>query len=161
LFAYDYPVEFLVHRIKYADDLALARSLGRLLLERVEGSVNVRPDCLVPVPLHRRRLSERGYNQSLELARPFQNCGFTLDTDCCMRTRATPAQTGLPAATRRTNVRNAFAVSRPVAGEHVALIDDVLTTGSTLNELALTLKRAGARRVDVWVVARTLQPPNR
>ncbi len=159
LFAYDYPVDYLIHQIKYGEDLALARSLGRLLLAKVKEHPEPLPHRLVPVPLHRKRLAERGYNQALELARPFGNHGFNLDSGCCIRSRATAEQAGLPAAQRSKNVKNAFEATKQVPGEHIALIDDVLTTGSTLSELAKTLKQAGAFRVDVWVVARTLQAP--
>lgn len=157
LYVYAPPVDFLIHRIKYAEDLALARTLGRLLAERIAGRGMARPDRVVPVPLHRTRLGERGYNQALELARPLRQLGLRLDPRCCVRTRPTDAQAGLPAAGRRRNVRGAFEVVHDVGNDHVALVDDVLTTGSTLAELATTLKRAGARRVDVWVVARTLR----
>ena len=111
----------------------------------------------MPVPLHRKRLAERGYNQSLELLRPVQNtCGLTVDSNCCKRIRATDAQSSLPAKQRRINLRGAFSVTGEVKGKHILLADDVLTTGSTLNELAKTLKGAGAKQVDAFVIARTV-----
>jgi len=129
--------------------------LGGMLAEQVtvtEGST------LVPVPLHRRRLRQRGFNQALEIARPLQARGYRIDARCCRRARYTPPQSKLPAKTRRHNLRNAFKVRHEVLGQRIVLIDDVFTTGATLNALADALKRAGAARVEAWVIARTPEP---
>jgi ComF family protein len=112
------------------------------------------PDMLLPVPLGRRRFRERGYNQAIELGRYVEKrIGIPLRADVVIRTRETREQAALEAKERRKNIRGAFAVVHDVPA-HVAIIDDVITTGSTVNELALTLKRAGARRVEVWAIAR-------
>src|SRR5262249_21777320 len=114
------------------------------------------PDALIPIPLHPQRLRERGYNQALELARPLaREFGIDLRPDALVRQRATQAQSELDAAQRRRNLRGAFAVAPGVeVPAHVALIDDVMTTGTTLREAARTLLHAGALRVDVWALAR-------
>ena len=154
LFRYQYPVDSLVKRIKFQQDLALLGSLGKLLSLKMQEQ-DCLPDLLVPVPLHRRRLAERGYNQALELARVCAaDNRLALDYRLCKRVRATAAQSGLPARQRRQNIQGAFVVNRQLTNRHIALVDDVLTTGSTLGELAAVLKKAGARRVDAWVIAR-------
>ena len=156
LFAYQYPLDYLIQRIKFQQDLVLLESFGKLLAERLENR-DLRPDRIIPVPLHRRRLAERGYNQSLELLRPLQKSGkFFIDSHCCRRIRATETQSMLPARQRRLNLRGAFTLTGEVLDQHILLVDDVLTTGSTLHEVAKLLKDAGARRVDAWVIARTL-----
>jgi ComF family protein len=107
------------------------------------------------VPLSASRFRRRGYNQAIELARHLRkHLGVAMCTDLVTRIRDTPEQAGLNRKQRRRNLRGAFAVSRRIPGAHVAIVDDVVTTGSTANELAKVLKRAGATRVDVWAVAR-------
>jgi ComF family protein len=108
------------------------------------------------VPLHRRRLRRRGYNQALELARPLaRSLGVPLDHGALLRRRATEAQTELDAVARRRNVHGAFALREGVAlPAHVAILDDVMTTGATLAECVRVLRRAGVSRVDVWALAR-------
>ncbi len=114
------------------------------------------PNLLLPVPLHSQRLKERGYNQALEITRPLARY-FHLDISprLCRRTEATPAQSGLNRKAREKNLRNAFILIGDVTGLHITLVDDVVTTGTTVAELARCLKRGGATRVDVWAVART------
>ena len=114
------------------------------------------PEYIVPVPLHSRRISQRGFNQSLELAKQLSRAlGVALDANTVTRTRHTAPQTGLSEQERRKNVRGTFHVSADMQGKHVAIVDDVMTTGSTVGELARTLKRVGVQRVDVWALART------
>lgn len=156
LFAYQYPLDHLIQRIKFQQDLVLLESFGKLLAGRLE-SRDPRPERIIPVPLHRVRLAERGYNQSLELLRPLQKSGkFIIDSHCCRRIRATETQSRLPARQRRLNLHGAFKLTGDVLDQHILLVDDVLTTGSTLHEVAKLLKDAGARRVDAWVIARTV-----
>ncbi len=156
LFGYLDPVAQWIQQLKFQQDLTAARLLGELLAQRIPANNNDRPVSLLPVPLHSARLRTRGYNQSLEIARPLTRKGYTLKLDVCRKHKATAAQSDLPARKRRHNVRGAFSVTRSLLGEHFLLVDDVLTTGATLNELARTLKNAGAERVEAWVIARTV-----
>jgi len=118
------------------------------------------PQALIPVPLHADRLRERGYNQALELARPLaRRFAIPLRDDVLARTRTTPAQSNLDAIERRKNLRGAFSVVEGATlPAHVAVVDDVMTTGATLHECTRTLLRAGVARVDVWALARAPKP---
>lgn len=148
---YAAPVDGLLRRFKFHQDLAAGRLLAALLQARCTGLP--RPQALLPVPLHRARLRQRGYDQALELARPLARAlGLPL-CDGLQRVRATAPQSELDARARRRNLRHAFAVRAPLPA-HVALIDDVMTTGATLHAAARALRRAGVARVDAWVVAR-------
>lgn len=154
LFRYEQPVAGLIQQLKFNGHLAIARSLGELLAQQLTPDP-VLPDAILPVPLHSQRLRQRGFNQALELARPLaRRFGLPLLTRCCQRTRATLAQTALSAQQRRKNLRGAFQVMQPLPAKHIAIVDDVMTTGQTVNELAKTLRKAGAERIDVWVCAR-------
>jgi ComF family protein len=154
--AYRFPADVLVQALKFRGELALAPLLGELLAKRVAGQAPVR--CIVPVPLARSRLVERGYNQALEIARHVARAtGARLAPELCERVRDTAAQAELPLAERARNVRGAFRCPTPI-GDSVAVLDDVMTTGATLDEIARTLKAAGAVSVVNWVVARTPPP---
>ena len=153
---YAWPVDRLIHAMKFHGDLVATRGLGELLAATVAG----RPtDILIPVPLHRKRLAERGFNQALEMARPVAVAtGATLNPRIAVRQRATAAQSGLDARERRTNIRGAFRARRQLDGNRVAIVDDVVTTGGTTTELAAVLLAAGAATVEVWAAARA-EPP--
>jgi ComF family protein len=153
-FRYEWPLAQLESRFKFGGDLAAGRTLSMLWTEAPR-PVGL-PQAIVPVPLHRSRLRRRGYNQALELAKPLaKHFDIPVWRDALQRIRATDAQTELSAAQRRRNVRGAFAVHPDgKAPDHVALLDDVFTTGATLAECARVLKRAGIARVDVWALAR-------
>jgi len=154
LFHYAYPLDTLLQRLKFSGRLEMALILGHLMADRLSESLDEIPDCLIPVPLHTQRLRERGFNQALELARPIsRRLRIPLDFQSCVRLHATPPQAGLSRKERRKNLKNAFTMQRKVPG-HVAVIDDVMTTGSTAHELARVLLKNGAKRVDVWVCAR-------
>jgi len=154
--AYRFPADVLVQALKFRGELALAPYLARLLAAKLAAR---EADFLLPVPLSTRRLRERGYNQALEIARGVAGAtGVRLAIDLCERAHDTPAQMDLPFAERAKNVRGAFHCPRPLDGASVAVLDDVMTTGATLDEIAATLKRAGAARVENWVVARTPAP---
>ena len=155
-FAYRGPVEDLVTRFKFHRDLAAGRVLARLLAGELAAQQAERPDLMVPIPLHHRRRLARGFNQAALLCQDLQrHFGGLPWASILKRKRATRTQSELPAERRRGNVRGAFELSwLPPGTGHVSLVDDVMTTGSTLNECARVLKRAGVRRVDVWVVAR-------
>jgi ComF family protein len=151
--AYDFPADALVHALKFRGELALAPLLGKMLSARVS---HLSVDRVIPVPLSSARLRSRGYNQAVEIARHV--AAAKLDVDACVRHMDGTPQTELPWDERRRNVRGAFRCRRPLTGATVAVVDDVMTTGATLDELAHTLKRAGAARVVNWVIARTLPP---
>jgi ComF family protein len=158
-FRYEHPLDLLEARFKFRGDLAAGRVLASLMIERALAERPPAPDAIVAVPLHFARLRERGYNQALELARPLARAlAIPLERDLLARERATSAQTGLDAASRRRNLRGAFAAkassSLPM---HVVLLDDVMTTGATMRECARALRRAGVERVDVWALARAPQ----
>ncbi len=157
-YIYTYPVNGLIQHFKFRRQLAAGRVLGSLLADWVAATGQRVPDALVPVPMSRMKLIRRGFNQSLELA---VNAGSRLHCpvlpQALGKTRATPAQAELSARQRQRNLRKAFSVKhRPPLPAHIALVDDVMTTGSTLHECAKALKAGGAETVDAWVVARAL-----
>jgi len=155
-FAYRFPLDRLVQRFKFAGDLATGRWLGERLAASLEGE---RAELIVVPPLARARLRERGFNQALELAKVVsRSLAVPHAARGLVRLRETEPQPGLKRRERARNLRGAFRCDVPVAGLHVAIVDDVLTTGATAQELARVLKAAGAARVSVWAVARTLLP---
>lgn len=151
---YAAPVDRLLPRFKFHDDLAAGALLAQLMAQAFADAP--RPGALVPLPLHRARLRVRGYDQALELARPLARAlDLPLAAGALVRTRATAPQSRLDADARRRNVRDAFAVRADAAlPAHVALVDDVMTTGATLRAAAHALRRAGVARIDAWVCAR-------
>ncbi len=157
-FRYGWPLDRLESRYKFANDLAAGRVLSTLWQR--EPCPNALPQMLLSVPLHRSRLRRRGYNQALELARPLARAlALPMRHDVLQRLRRTEAQTELDAIGRRRNVRGAFALREGVVlPPHVALLDDVMTTGATLAECTRVLKRAGVSHVDVWALARAPSP---
>jgi ComF family protein len=157
VFRYQSPVDQLIQRLKFRGDLACARTLGILMAERLVDGEARTPDAILPMPLHRQRLAARGYNQAAELARPIaQRFGVPLDVRSCRRIRATAEQARLAASNRAANVAGAFSCER-LPGRHVAVIDDVITTGHTMAALIKVLHRAGVGRIDVWVCARAVK----
>lgn len=153
---YAFPANILIHGLKYRGNLAWARPLATALAEVLEAEP--RPDLVVPMPLSPARLRSRGFNQAMELARLTRlEFGFRIAAQGCSRTRDGVPQATLPWKERARNVRGAFDCSLDLEGQCVAVVDDVLTTGATLNELAATLKKRGAARVVGWIAART--PP--
>lgn len=155
-YAYRGHVERLVQRFKFQGDLAAGRVLATIYARRLAAMAAPRPDLMVPVPLHPRRRLRRGFNQAALLARDLgAELGGLPWMEVLRRRRSTAAQSDLPADRRRGNVRGAFALRHwPDGARYIALVDDVMTTGSTLDECARVLLRAGAARVDVWIVAR-------
>lgn len=159
---YAIPLDQLVLQLKFGARLALAPWFARQIRDAVLARPGLPlPDLLCPVPLGPGRLVERGFNQALEIARPLAAAlGVACHPALALRTLDTPAQSGVAPSVRAKNVRGAFAVEDPelVAGRHVGLVDDVMTSGHTLGELAATFKRFGAARVTNFVFART--PPH-
>jgi ComF family protein len=146
-FAYQQPLKRLLHDFKYHGHVQHTQGLAALLQPQT------RPDLLLPVPLHPKRLQERGFNQALELAKPLgKRLGVKVAGQGLQRLRDTPHQVGLSREARLHNLAGAFAVNAPVQGLEVAVLDEVITTGSTLSVLAEALKAAGARKVTVWAL---------
>ena len=153
--AYCAPVAKLVVDLKYRNKLHLARVLGKVLADAVCAAGAEMPDVIIPVPLHRSRLRSRGYNQALEIARPIgRRLGIPVNPWIVRRTRNTGSQTELARKDRAKNVQGAFGVRGNVEGLAVAIVDDVMTTGHTVNCVAECLVQANAKSVSVWVFAR-------
>ncbi len=153
VFSYAFPLDKMVQALKYNEQLMLAHRLATKLVQRVE----IRPDYIVAMPLHPARLRERGFNQSLELARQTaRNLNIPLLNHACQRVRDTPPQSALPWKERGVNMRNAFICTIDLSGKHIAVVDDVMTSGASINELASALRKARAREISAWVIARTL-----
>jgi ComF family protein len=167
-FEYGHPLDHLVQALKYRGQLAVGRVLGTLLAERLAAlGLQAEVDVLLPVPLHPLRHGHRGFNQSAEIAHWVgRRLDRPLASRLALRRRDTRPQVGLAVADRRTNLAGAFAASPAVRGLRVALVDDVTTTGRTLQELAAVLLEAGAESVQGWCIARadrrtveTVAPP--
>lgn len=163
LFVTDYraPLNGLIHRLKFSASTALAPALARLTLLHAQAFIRAghirKPDMIVCVPLHSRRAWRRGFNQSELLAIPLARwLGCRYQGKAIRRIRATPAQHQLSARMRRSNLKGAFRVDIPVTGRHMVIVDDVVTTGSTVAEIARLLKKQGAATVQVWCLCRTL-----
>lgn len=153
LFRYESPINQWITQLKFHRNLRNASLLSELFLEKYNHIE--RPDLIIPVPLHPKRLRQRGFNQAIELARPFaKHFHTTLEKHHCMRMRHTPAQSSIPAKQRQQNLKKAFAYRGPIP-QHVAIVDDVITTGHTVNELSQLLRQAGCQQIDIWAIART------
>lgn len=155
VFRYEFPLDRLIQALKYAHRLAGADFLGRALAAL---SIPFRPDLILPVPLAPARLAERGFNQALELARPLaRRLDVPLEIRRIHRRRDTAPQASLPWKERKQNIRHAFECEIDLTGRTVLVVDDVMTTGATLDELARILKTHGAVRVENFVLARALK----
>ena len=145
LMPYNFPTAQLILSLKYKNQLYLAHEFGQRL---------PMPDCLIPVPLHPLRLFARGYNQALEITRSLgANLSVPVDYRLVKRSRNTRAQFRLNSSQRQKNIRGAFKVGAAFAAKSVVVVDDIVTTGNTANELARELKRAGAEDVQLWACA--------
>lgn len=154
LFDYQYPANELIKAFKFGKRAELAFRFAEKFVERLINADKL-PDSLIPVPLHKTRQRARGYNQSLELAKHISRMlNISLDTTSCKRIKNTETQSTLSTKARERNVKDAFILTNHVLPKHVAIIDDVITTGSTVNEIARLLKRSGCEQVDVWAIAR-------
>lgn len=157
LFEYLSPVDRLIADLKFNQQLGVARLLGQILANRLQQRPEPkRPMAIVPVPLHPRRLANRGFNQSMELARPLaRSWGVPILNDVVSRARETRAQSGLSAKARITNIKGAFSVKQSTLPSRLLILDDVVTTGATVNELAGTLRHAGVEMIEVAAIARS------
>jgi ComF family protein len=156
-FTYSQPVISQIHALKFASGRNLGRALGLILAKYLRSDFDIEVDALIPIPLHKRRFRDRGYNQALEIARPVAaSLRLPLRIAGVRRIVATKPLAELDAASRRRNVAGAFSITRNVNGLRIAIVDDVITTGSTANAVAGELLQAGAARVEAWAVARAL-----
>ncbi|HVY53194.1 MAG TPA: ComF family protein [Gammaproteobacteria bacterium] len=159
LFEYRPPVTYMIHDLKFKHQLANARILGELMAEKIRTDWYYNkplPELLVPVPLHPQRLKERGFNQALEIARPIsKRLQISLVSQAVTRIKNTSAQMNLDIPHRKQNIAKAFSLRQNVKNKHIAVIDDVMTTGHTVKELTKTLLQGGAHKVEIWCVART------
>ncbi|MDX1914766.1 MAG: ComF family protein [Methylophilus sp.] len=154
LFNYAYPIDRILQSYKYKSALHLSQTLGNLLAEKVKLQ---QVDTIIAMPLHPERLQERGFNQSLEIAKVVAKyLNSQLDVQHCQRVVNTPPQASLALKDRVRNIKGAFKCLKSYKDQHIAVVDDVMTSGASLNELAKTLKNAGAASVSCWLVARTL-----
>jgi ComF family protein len=154
LLTYDFPLDAMMQRYKYGSMLNLGHTFGKILSNKTNlTSV----DLVIAMPMHPTRLKERGFNQALEIAKIItKSAPGKLDYLSVQRQKLTPPQASLPLKERVRNIKGAFTVNKDLNGKRIAIVDDVMTTGASLNELAKTLKQAGAAHVECWVVARTL-----
>lgn len=154
-FQYAFPIDALIQAFKYQKNLTIAPVLSQFMIEMARNTS--RPDLIIPMPLHPKRLRERGFNQAVELSRPIaKHLNIPLYSNICTRIKNTPAQAALPWKARQKNIRNVFACTQDLTGKKIAIVDDVMTTGTTLNELAHILRKQGAAEVYGWVVARSM-----
>lgn len=159
-FVYRWPVDRLINDFKNRNRLILGRVLAQAMATSYVAATRPEemPDVLLPVPLHKRRLRARGFNQSLEIAEVLADLArVPLDNRLCRRIREGEPQKSLPAIQRRQNLRGAYMLDRSPLGEHIAIVDDVITTAATANEIARLALRNGAARVQVIGLARTLR----
>ncbi len=156
VFAYLSPIDRLIADFKYHDKLYLTDVFADLMVEQLKHKTL--PELLIPIPLHRRRLRQRGYNQALELAKSLsRKLGIPISKDTLVRSRDTVPQASLPYDQRKHNMRRAFNVNPSSLPQHVALIDDVLTTGHTANAAVKLLRQEGVSSIELWTIARTIR----
>lgn len=157
LFHYVEPIPRLITQLKFKNNLVYAKLFGELLANTICKTFKEnKPEFIIPVPLHKKRLHERGFNQALEIARPLSKLSnIPIDIKICQRIKKTEAQSSIPSNERKINVKNAFAIHKNFLANHIAIVDDVVTTGNTVLELSRCLKKAGAQKIDVWCIART------
>ncbi|MCG8429118.1 MAG: double zinc ribbon domain-containing protein [Chromatiales bacterium] len=150
------PLDELINGFKFSAKLSYGSLLSSLLMQALEKSQRPQPELIIPVPLHPRRLRQRGYNQALELAKPLgKQLGIPVNPRLCQRHRDTAAQSHLNRKERLKNLRGAFQLTGEITARRIAIVDDVVTTGSTVTEMARLFKQAGAEQVDIWSIART------
>ncbi len=159
LFIYKRPITHMINQLKFHSKLVQSKLLGELLAEKITQYYKQEnlPELIIPVPLHKKRLIQRGFNQSTELAKPISRAlNIPIDKHACVRSKHTQAQSSLHAKLRKQNTKGAFAMNKTINATHIAIIDDVVTTGSTISELSKTLRQQGAKLIDIWCCARTI-----
>lgn len=158
LFEYAAPISSLIWQLKFHGNLSIAQLFAHYWIDFIPQfyAANSLPDLIVPVPLHHARLKERGFNQALEITKPIgKYFHIPVDTRSCIRIKHTQPQSSLIASKRKNNLKNAFGLSYPVTVKHIAILDDVMTTGNTVTEVAHLFKKVGVEKIDIWCCART------
>jgi ComF family protein len=159
LYLYQLPITKLIMELKFHEKLINARILGGIMAAQIKTAWYYNkplPDVVIPMPLHPRRLRERGFNQALEIARPIRALThLPIDITSCLRIKSTAPQARLSGEKRGQYMKNAFLIQRDFSGLHVAVLDDVITTGQTIAEFCRALKQKGAFKIDVWCCAKT------
>lgn len=156
-FIYAQPLEWVIQQLKFNDKLSFAPLLSELMIQNMPASMlrQQKPDAIIPMPLHDKRLRQRGFNQSLLLVKPLASVvGVKIDSTSCLRCLNTEHQTGKSARQRKQNIKGAFKFDNHKNYRYLVIFDDVVTTGSSVSELSETLKKSGVERVDVWSLAR-------
>ena len=158
VYHYETPVDYLVSQLKFGKRLSYAAILGFLLKKQLlKKDQQDLPDIILPVPLHTGRLIKRGFNQSLEIAKVVsKELGIPIDYKFVSKSKATQAQSELNLSQRKSNIKGCFKVEKVSTYQHIVIIDDVVTTGATSNELATVLKKAGVKKVGIWSIARAI-----
>lgn len=161
-YLYEFPVNRIIQCIKYSSRLELIKPFTQQLTETLKHHYldNPWPEAIIPVPMHNKRLRQRGYDQTLLLSRQIQQqltdtTLIPVDSNILKRHKATRPQQGLSAKARRKNLKNAFSLSEEIPYQHIALIDDVVTTGETVSEICRQLKKRQDIQIDIWCLART------
>lgn len=157
LFHYTEPISTLIWRLKFQGNLAIAHWFSQCWMDCLKTRAHhTLPEIILPVPLHHARLKERGFNQALEIAKPIgQYFSIPVDTRTCVRIKNTRAQSSLTGDQRKNNIKNAFGLSYSINAKHIAIVDDVYTTGSTVSEISNLLKKSGVEKIEAWCCART------
>lgn len=160
LFNYEFPINHIITSLKFQAHLEYAKLLSDLMADKIMNHwyrQHVLPEVIIPVPLHEKRLRERGFNQAVEISREIaKKLSLKIDVKSCQRIKFTVMQSELSAPQRLNNMKNAFMVNVPQVWKHVAILDDVVTTGHTVAELTKALKKTGVERIDIWCCARTI-----
>jgi len=154
-FEYRYPIDKFITELKFRQKLYRAQSLGQLFSEYIKSKNIPLPECIIPVPLHPKRLQQRGYNQALEIARVVSaKLNIPINRELCVRVKDTKPQSNLNARSRQQNIENAFEIKQPSHYQHVVIFDDVITTGNTVETLAKLLRQHNIKIIQVWSIAR-------
>jgi len=155
LFSYESPINHLIHQLKFAKKLSIARLMGEFLLQKIINQ-DKKPDLIIPVPLHSQRLKERGFNQAHEIARYIAKpLGIPLMSHQIVRHKNTVEQASLPFEQRKSNLAHAFSLRQKLQADYIAIVDDVMTTGYTVRALADLLRKNGVKKIAIWCCART------
>lgn len=153
-FAYQHPIDHFITQLKFHNQLHYAHWLGKWFNQRCP--ITHLPEAILPVPLHVERLSLRGFNQALEIAKPIaRHFNLPIIRHAVQRHKKTVAQSELKPIKRRKNIKGAFSMAAPLSFSHIAILDDVITTGSTTQELSTCLAKAGVKKIEIWSLAKT------